>query len=185
MTKSNNEPTVALELGNGKTVNLHHGMFINNEFVPSKSGKTLEVFNPAKGKVIGEIYQGDADDVDVAVKAARTAYEANNRAWGFGVAAQRAKLLIKLADLIDENVEELAALEATDTGKLYSDALTKDIPGTSATLRYFAGWADKLMGHTYNSVPGAQASTRLEPVGVCGQIIPWNFPGELTSYDHD
>lgn len=178
MTKSN-EPTVSLELGNGKTVNLHHGMFINNEFVPSKAGKKLEVYNPAKGKVIGEIYQGDADDVDAAVKAARTAYEANNRAWGFGFAGQRAKLLNKLADLVEANLDELAALEATDTGKLFSDAKTKDIPGVITTLRYYAGWADKIMGHTYNSVPGAHAYTKLEPVGVCGQIIPWNFPGKL------
>lgn len=178
MSKSS-EPTVALELGNGKTVNLHHGMFINNEFVPSASGKKLEVYNPAKGKVIGEIYQGDKEDVDTAVKAARAAYEANNRSWGFGIANQRGKLMIKLADLIDANLEELAALEATDTGKLFTDAKTKDIPSVSTTLRYFAGWADKLMGKTYNSVPGAHAYTKLEPVGVCGQIIPWNFPGEF------
>lgn len=134
------------KLGNGKDVKIPVGQFINNEFVESASGKYMDVYNPATGKVIGKVSEADAEDVDRAVKAARAAYEKNKRAWGFQMHAQRGVLLNKLADKIAENHEELAAIEATDTGKLYSDAYGKDIAGVIATIRYFAGFADKVTG---------------------------------------
>lgn len=133
-------------LGNGKDVKIPRGQFINNEFVESASGKMMDVYNPATGKVIGQVSEADAEDVDRAVQAARAAYEKNKRAWGFQMHSQRGALLNKLADIIAANHEELAAIEATDTGKLYKDAYAKDINGVIATLRYFAGWADKVTG---------------------------------------
>lgn len=134
------------KLGNGKDVKIPIGQFINNEFVDAASGKRMDVYNPATGKVIGQVSEADAEDVDRAVKAARAAYEKNNRAWGFMMHSQRGAMLNKLADIIAANQEELAAIEATDTGKLYKDAYSKDIAGVIATIRYFAGWADKITG---------------------------------------
>jgi acyl-CoA reductase-like NAD-dependent aldehyde dehydrogenase len=124
------------KLGNGKDVKIPIGQFINNEWVDCASGKRMDVYNPATGKVIGQVSEADAEDVDRAVQAARAAYEKNNRAWGFMMHSQRGALLNKLADII----------EATDTGKLYKDAFHKDIAGVIATIRYFAGWADKVTG---------------------------------------
>jgi aldehyde dehydrogenase (NAD+) len=133
-------------LGNGKDVSIPTGMFINNEFVDCVSGARLDVYNPATGKVIGQVAQGDAADVDKAVAAARAAYEKNNRFWGFQNHAGRGELLNRLANIIEKNREELAAIESTDVGKLYKDALGRDIAGVVKTIRYYAGWADKIMG---------------------------------------
>jgi aldehyde dehydrogenase (NAD+) len=170
------------KLGNGKDVKIPIGQFINNEWVDCASGKRMDVYNPATGKVIGQVSEADAEDVDRAVQAARAAYEKNNRAWGFMMHSQRGALLNKLADIIEANQAELAAIEATDTGKLYKDAFHKDIAGVIATIRYFAGWADKVTGKTYNVIPGIHAYSKYEPIGVCGQIIPWNFPAAMFSW---
>lgn len=138
--------SASFKLGNGKDVSIPIGMFINNQFVDAASGARMDVYNPATGKVIGQVAEGDKADVDIAVAAARAAYEKDNRAWGFVNHAGRGELLNKLADIVDKNKEELAAIEATDVGKLYKDALAKDIASVVKTLRYYAGWSDKIMG---------------------------------------
>jgi aldehyde dehydrogenase (NAD+) len=138
--------SATFRLGNGKDVQIPIGMFINNEFVESVSGERIDVYNPATGKIIGQVAAGDKADVDKAVAAARAAYEKDNRFWGFVNHAGRGVLLNRLADIIEKNKEELAAIEATDVGKLYSDALGKDLGSVIATIRYYAGWSDKVTG---------------------------------------
>lgn len=132
------------------------------------------VVNPANGKEICQVSEASAKDIDAAVKAARTAF---NDSWGQKVTGRdRGRILIKLAELIEANVEELAAIESLDNGKAYSIAQAFDIPEAAANFRYFGGWADKIHGKTIEVNDSKFAYTRHEPIGVCGQIIPWNFP---------
>jgi aldehyde dehydrogenase (NAD+) len=149
-------------------------MFIGGKWVDSVSGKSFVTLNPSTGEAICEVAEGDKADVDRAVKAARTAFE--NGPWSKMTAAERGRLLYKLADLIDKNKEELAALESLDNGKPYRDALNADLPLTSKCYRYYAGWTDKVHGKTIPVEGPYFCYTRHEPVGVVGQIIPWNFP---------
>jgi len=149
-------------------------LLINNRWVDSISGKTFKTLNPSTGEEICSVAEADKADVDLAVKAARTAFEKGP--WRRMAAAERGKLLNKLADLIEKNADELARLEALDNGKPYKVAKAADLSLTVACYRYFAGWADKIQGKTI-PIPGNYLCyTRLEPVGVVGQIIPWNFP---------
>lgn len=155
------------------------GLFINNEFVAAASGKTLPVVNPATGKEIAQVSEADAKDIDIAVKAARHAF---NTVWGENVpGSKRGQLLMKLADLIDEHRDEIAAIESLDNGKALSIAKAIDIVGVADNMRYMAGWADKNQGKTIDTDPTKFAYTRHEPIGVCGQIIPWNFPALVRS----
>ena len=147
---------------------------IDGQWVPAASGKTFETINPATGDVIAQVAEGDAADVDKAVKAARKAFESGP--WQKMSATQRGQLMFKLADLIEKHKEELAKLETLDNGKPYRDALNADLPLTIACYRYYAGWADKNHGKTIPVNGPYFCYTRHEPVGVCGQIIPWNFP---------
>jgi aldehyde dehydrogenase (NAD+) len=148
-------------------------LLINNEFVGSKSGKTYPVLNPATGEKIIDVYVAGKEDVDIAVDAARKAFET----WGQTSGRERARLMNKLADLIEENKDEIALLESLNTGKpLKSHVLQADFPQTVTTYRYFAGWADKISGKTLPISGDTFAFSKLEPVGVCGQIIPWNWP---------
>jgi aldehyde dehydrogenase (NAD+) len=149
-------------------------MFIDGKWVKSASGKTFPTLNPATGETICEVAEGDKPDIDLAVKAARKAFEAG--AWPRLNASDRGRLLNKLADLIEENKEELAALESLDNGKPLRDALGADLPLTAKAYRYYAGWADKNHGKTIPVDGNYFCYTRHEPVGVVGQIIPWNFP---------
>jgi aldehyde dehydrogenase (NAD+) len=149
-------------------------MLIDGKWVNSASGKTFETINPATGDTICQVAEGDKADVDLAVKAARRAFESD--AWGRMSATERGRLLYKLADAIEANTQELAALETLDNGKPIRDSLSVDIPDTVAVYRYYAGWADKIHGKTIPVAGPFQAYTRHEPVGVVGQIIPWNFP---------
>jgi phenylacetaldehyde dehydrogenase len=143
------------------------------------TGKTIEVVNPSDGSRLAEIALGDANDVDRAVKAARAAFEGP---WRRMSARQRGRLLYKLADLIEENIEVLAQLESLDNGKPLTVARAADVPLTAEHFRYYAGWADKLEGSTIPVAPPYAPDQRFlnytlrEPVGVVGQIIPWNFP---------
>lgn len=149
-------------------------LFIGGKWQDSVSGKTFETINPATGEVICQVAEGDKADIDLAVKAARRAFE--DGPWATMSAAERGRLLYKLADLIEKHQEELAALEALDNGKPYRDAMAADLPLVVKCYRYYAGWADKNHGKTI-PVEGPYFSyTRHEPVGVVGQIIPWNFP---------
>lgn len=149
-------------------------LLINNEWVNSVSGKRFPTINPATGEVICEVAEADAADVDKAVKAARAAFTSGE--WPKMSATQRGELLYKLADLIEQNIAELARLETLDNGKPLNDSLNADLALVIACYRYYAGWADKIQGKTIPINGPYFCYTRHEPVGVVGQIIPWNFP---------
>ncbi|MGH9624960.1 MAG: aldehyde dehydrogenase family protein [Bryobacteraceae bacterium] len=150
-------------------------ILINNKWLDSVSGKTFETINPATGEVLAKIAEADAADVDLAVKAARKAFH-SKAPWRRMAASERGKLLNRLADLIEKNIDELATLESLDNGKPRQVALTADLPLVIACYRYYAGWADKIQGKTIPISGDYFCYTRHEPVGVVGQIIPWNFP---------
>jgi len=149
-------------------------LFIGGQWIPSVSGKTFETVNPATEEVIAQVAEGDAADVDLAVKAARKAFETGP--WSKMDARDRGRLIMKFADLIEENLDELAALESLDNGKPIRDAKAADLPLVIDCLRYYGGWADKIHGQTIPVRGNYFTYTRREPVGVVGQIIPWNFP---------
>ncbi|KAK6944991.1 Aldehyde dehydrogenase domain [Dillenia turbinata] len=150
-------------------------LFINGEFVDSVSGKTFETIDPRSGEVIAEVAEGDKEDVDLAVKAARFAFD--HGPWPRMPGGERRKIMMKLANLIEENLEELAALDTIDAGKLLKWCKIIDIPNSIDLLQYYAGAADKIHGSTLKMCNGQyQSYTLREPVGVVGHIIPWNFP---------
>ncbi len=155
-------------------------LLIDGEFCAAASGKTFSTLDPSTEEVIAEVAEADAADVDRAVAAARKAL--TEGPWSKMDARERGRLLLKWADLIDAHTDELARLESLDNGKTLKEALGYDIPSAAAVLRYFGGWADKLHGQTI-PIPGPYFTyTRLEPVGVCGQIIPWNFPLAMATW---
>ncbi|KAG5645864.1 hypothetical protein DXG03_005206 [Asterophora parasitica] len=134
----------------------------------------------ATGKIITKISAGTSKDVDIAVDAARKAYKTS---WGLKCPGTvRGKLLNKLADLIEANIDEFAALESLDVGKVFVKAKAQDIQGAIEVIRYYAGWADKIQGKTIESNEKKFTYTRHEPYGVVGQIIPWNFPMGMLSW---
>ncbi len=155
-------------------------LLIDGLWVEAASGKTFAVIDPATNKEVGRVAEGDKADVDKAAKAARRAFESGE--WPSLRPMQRERLLHKLADLVEANADELAQLESLDNGKPVMMARHADVVMTAEFLRYMAGWATKIEGSTIDVslsyVPQGQffAYTRKEPVGVCGQIIPWNFP---------
>jgi aldehyde dehydrogenase (NAD+) len=149
-------------------------MLIDGRWVGSASGKTFPTLNPATGETICQIAEGDKADIDLAVKAARKAFESGP--WSRMNPSDRGRLMHKLADAIEANREELATLESLDNGKPFADSLNIDLPLTVKCYRYFAGWADKVHGKTIPIDGNYFCYTRHEPVGVVGQIIPWNFP---------
>jgi aldehyde dehydrogenase (NAD+) len=149
-------------------------LLINNRWVASQSGKTFATINPTTGEEICQVAEADAADVDLAVKAARTAYE--HGPWRKHSGPERARLLNRLADLIEKHADELARLESLDNGKPFTMAKAVDVAATIGCYRYFAGWADKVMGKTIPIEGPFFCYTRHESIGVCGQIIPWNFP---------
>jgi betaine-aldehyde dehydrogenase len=148
-------------------------LFIDGKWVDAESGKTFQTPNPSTGETLAEVAEGDKADVDKAVAAARRAYEGK---WSRMSARDRGRLLYKLSQLIESRAKELAALETADNGKPIKESLYIDIPSVAENFEYFAGWATKIEGETI-PVPGQMFNYTLrEPVGVCGQIIPWNFP---------
>jgi acyl-CoA reductase-like NAD-dependent aldehyde dehydrogenase len=149
-------------------------MLIDGKWVDAASGKTFETLDPATGTVLARVAEGDAEDVDRAVRAARRAFDAGP--WTRMAPAARQKILLKVADLIDANGLELAQLETLDNGKALTESQHVDIPSAAETFRYYAGWVNKLAGDTNPTDPSFFQFTLREPVGVCGQIIPWNFP---------
>jgi phenylacetaldehyde dehydrogenase len=149
-------------------------MFINNEWVDSVSGKTFPSYNPATGEVLAKVAEGDREDIDRAVKAARKAFESGP--WPKMTASQRGRLIWKLGDLIEQHLEEFAQLESLDNGKPLSVARVADVPLAADLFHYMAGWATKIEGNTIPLSSKYFAYTRREPVGVVGQVIPWNFP---------
>ncbi|MHC4671431.1 MAG: aldehyde dehydrogenase family protein, partial [Planctomycetota bacterium] len=149
---------------------------IDGKWIDANSGRIFQTYNPATEEVIANVAESEKEDVDQAVAAARKAFVGP---WSKFSARERGRLLFKLADLIEKNSKELAGLEVLNNGKPISEVLAADIPLVIDTFRYFAGWADKITGET---IPVDRAMgnffcyTKREPVGVCGQIIPWNFP---------
>jgi betaine-aldehyde dehydrogenase len=148
-------------------------LFIDGQWVDAASGKTFETPNPATGATLAEVAEGDKEDIDKAVAAARRAFEGK---WSKMSARDRGRLIYKLAQLIESRTQELAALETADNGKPIKESTYIDIPGVVENFEYFAGWATKIEGETIPVAGQMFNYTLREPVGVCGQIIPWNFP---------
>jgi phenylacetaldehyde dehydrogenase len=157
-----------------------HKLFINGKWVEAASRLTFPTYNPATGEVLSQAAEGDKADVDAAVKAAREAFD--HGPWSKLTASERGRMIWKLADLLEENLDELATLESLDNGKQLGIARAADLPLAIDMFRYMAGWTTKIEGNTIPIsvpyTPGARyhAYTLREPVGVVGQIIPWNFP---------
>jgi aldehyde dehydrogenase (NAD+) len=154
------------------------GLFINNEFVKGVDGRTFEVINPSTEEVICSVHEATEKDVDIAVAAARKAFEGP---WKTVTPEARGKLLVKLADLTEKYIDRLAAVESLDNGKAFAFA-KGDVGAVAGCLRYYGGWADKVEGKVVDTNPDTFSYTRSEPVGVCGQIIPWNFPLLMLSW---
>ncbi|CCW70920.1 unnamed protein product [Phytomonas sp. Hart1] len=157
--------------------NIQSNLFINNQFVPAVSGKTFEVLNPATEEVIANVAEADSADVELAVKASREAFNKFRLTDG----SERRQLLTKLADLLHADREEMAALECMDNGKPYCEALG-DVDFSESVIRYFAGYADKMSGRLLPASGNVVSMLRRQPVGVCGQIVPWNFPLVMISW---
>uniref|UniRef100_A0A8C5V112 10-formyltetrahydrofolate dehydrogenase n=1 Tax=Microcebus murinus TaxID=30608 RepID=A0A8C5V112_MICMU len=163
---------------NEMTVKMPYQCFINGQFTDADDGKTYDTINPTDGSTICKVSYASLVDVDKAVAAAKDAFE--NGEWGRMNARERGRLMYRLADLLEENQEELATIEALDSGAVYTLALKTHIGMSVQTFRYFAGWCDKIQGST---IPINQARpnrnltfTKKEPLGVCAIIIPWNYP---------
>jgi len=159
----------------GQGIALQTKLFIGGEFVAAKKGQVFDTVDPATEEVLATIHEATQEDIDDAVAAAHSAYES----WSTSDGAFRRDCINRLADLFEKNAEFITEVEARDSGKPVSFAKAADIPLSIATYRYYAGWADKLTGEQIPMSSGTSkylTYTRREPVGVCGQIIPWNFP---------
>ncbi|KAJ5090605.1 hypothetical protein N7532_009289 [Penicillium argentinense] len=172
--------SVQLVAPNGRSYAQPIGLFINNEFVASKSGEKIASINPSNEAEITSVYAAGEEDVDTAVKAARKALK--DPSWKQLPATNRGALMLKLADLIEQHKETLATIETWDNGKPYQVSLNDDLGEVTNTLRYYAGWADKSFGQTIGTTPQKFAYTLRQPIGVVGQIIPWNFPLAMAAW---
>src|SRR5437660_5538322 len=156
-----------------QTTPRRYQLFIDGQFVDAESSKTFATPNPATGETFAEVAEGEKADVDKAVAAARKAFEGK---WSKMSARDRGRLLYKLSQLIERDAAQLGELETRDNGKPIKESTYIDLPGVVENFEYFAGWATKIEGETI-PVPGQMFNYTLrEPVGICGQIIPWNFP---------
>ncbi|CDM27196.1 hypothetical protein DTO013E5_4564 [Penicillium roqueforti] len=159
----------------GRQITIPTGLFIHNEFVPSSAGQTLVVENPSTGNQLGTISAAGLEDINKAVESAKSAF----KTWRTVPGPVKAQLLLKLAELVERDAEDLASLEAVDAGVLYTDSIGMNIPQAVGCLRYYAGWAGKIDGKTLE-MEGGIAYTHREPLGVCGAIVPWNAPLMIT-----
>ena len=148
-------------------------MLIDGKWVDAASGKRFETHNPATGELLATVAEGDAEDINRAVAAARRAFEGP---WSRMRAAERGHILFRLVELMKQHSDEIAALESLDAGKPISGVLRQDLPAAIDTLTYYAGWADKISGETVSTRDDALTYTVREPVGVVAVIVPWNFP---------
>lgn len=155
-------------------------LFINGEFVNSVSGKTFETFNPATGETLANVSEGGIEDIDKAVFSAKKAFEEGP--WSKISSEERGHLMYKLSMLIEENKQEIAEIDSLDNGKPIQELLDNDIPNAIGQFRYFAGWTTKMVGQTIPVSKDSFNYTRHEPVGVAGQIIPWNFPFMMSAW---
>ena len=172
--------TVTLDRNVENFIGARRQLFINGQWADAASGKTFETPNPATGETLAHIAEGDAEDIDRAVRAARRAFE--DGPWSRMTPSERGRIIWRIGDLILEHVDELAQLESLDNGKPFGVAQAADVPLAADLFHYMAGWATKIEGNTINIsvpyMPGANfhSYTLREPLGVIGQIIPWNFP---------
>ncbi|EFY93740.1 hypothetical protein MAC_00231 [Metarhizium acridum CQMa 102] len=164
--------TINIALPNGVKYEQPVGLFVNNSFQHA-SGDKFDVVDPATGQQVLSVTGASVADVNAAVKAARKAFEGP---WSELAPVERGDFLMKLASLIDRDRKLIAAIDAYDSGKPYSVALEADLEEAYNVFKYYAGWADKIYGDTIDTSPAKLAYTVQEPLGVCGQIIPWNFP---------
>jgi aldehyde dehydrogenase (NAD+) len=155
-------------------VQLQTRLFIGNEFVDGAESATFSVENPAEATTLAEVAEAREADIDRAVRAARTAFESN--AWQSMAPRERGRLLYRLAELVEQNADELARIETLQNGKPYFESRQVDLPEIVDILRYYAGWADKIQGETLPAAGAHFNYTRREPLGVVGAIVPWNFP---------
>ncbi|KAJ4239392.1 mitochondrial aldehyde dehydrogenase [Fusarium falciforme] len=171
--------SVQLTAPNGVTYEQPLGLFINNEFVAAQSGETIDAVNPFNESVIARVHAAGAKDVDTAIQAAREAF---NGPWGEVTCTERGRLLSRLADLVEAQAETLATVESWDGGKPFHVALQEDVQEVIAVFRYYAGYADKLHGQVIETEKNQHVFTTREPIGVCGQIIPWNYPLSMAAW---
>ena len=155
-------------------------VFVGGQWRPPASGETYATINPATEEVSAQVAKGDERDIDLAVQAARRAFDQGP--WPRMAAAERARVLWKLADLITANVDEMARLESVNTGKTLFDSGKVELPFAAEVFRYYAGWTTKIHGETLNLRDGAFTFTLRQPLGVVGAIVPWNFPFLLASW---
>ncbi|KAK6922164.1 Aldehyde dehydrogenase domain, partial [Dillenia turbinata] len=149
-------------------------LLINGQYVDAASGKTFETLDPRTGEVIANVAEGDAEDINRAVSAARKAFDEGP--WPKMTAYERSCIMLRFADLIEKHNDELAMLESWDNGKTYEQAANTEVPMAARCFQYYAGWADKIHGLTIPTDGEFHVQTLHEPIGVVGQIIPWNFP---------
>ena len=172
--------TVTLERSVEEFIGSPRQLFINGQWVDAASGRTFDTPNPATGETLARIAEGDAEDINRAVRAARKAFEEGP--WSRMTPSERGRIIWRIGDLILQHVDELAQLESLDNGKPFAVAQAADVPLAADLFHYMAGWATKIEGNTINIsvpyMPGANfhSYTLREPIGVVGQIIPWNFP---------
>ncbi|PYH88238.1 aldehyde dehydrogenase, partial [Aspergillus ellipticus CBS 707.79] len=163
---------ITLTGAKGRQIQVPTTLFINNEFIPSSTSETLPIENPSTGTPLATVSSASASDVDRAVQAATHALPS----WKATPGATRGALLHKLADLIARDAEDFASIEALEAGILYTDSKNINVPQAVSTLRYYAGWADKIDGKTLHLPDGNMGYTFHEPLGVCAAIVPWNAP---------
>jgi phenylacetaldehyde dehydrogenase len=171
---------VTLERSVEEFIGAPRQLFINGQWVNAASGKTFDTPNPATGETLARVAEGDAEDINRAVRAARAAFD--DGPWSRMTPSERGRIIWRIGDLILEHTQELAQLESLDNGKPVAVAAAADVPLAADLFHYMAGWATKIEGNTINIsvpfMPGANfhSYTLREPIGVVGQIIPWNFP---------
>ncbi|GAB7358453.1 hypothetical protein MBLNU230_g2517t1 [Neophaeotheca triangularis] len=171
--------SIELTTPNGKTYTQPTGLFINNEWVASSKGQKITSINPSDESEITSAHAAEPEDVDKAVEAARKAFKGP---WRDMASNERGELMYKLAELVNKHKEVLASIETWDNGKPYSVALNEDLAEVTGTLKYYAGYADKIHGQVIDTSPAKLAYTIREPLGVCGQIIPWNYPLSMAAW---
>ena len=172
--------TQTLTAPNGRKYEQPTGLFINNEWTASSGNTKLTSINPTDETEITSVQAAGPEDVDRAVAAARNAFNASS--WRDLPASKRGDLLYKLSQLVEQHKEVLATIETWDSGKPYVACRDEDMADVVGTLKYFAGWADKIHGKVIDSSAAKLAYTVREPVGVCGQIIPWNYPLSMAAW---
>ncbi|KAK3674885.1 mitochondrial aldehyde dehydrogenase [Recurvomyces mirabilis] len=172
--------TISLTAPNGRKYDQPTGLFINNEWVASSKSNKITSINPTDESEIASVHAAEPEDVDKAVAAARAAF--NDPSWRDMASSDRGDLMYKLSQLVEANKELLATIETWDNGKPYQVALNEDLAEVAGCLKYYAGYADKIHGQVIDTTPAKLAYTIREPVGVCGQIIPWNYPLAMAAW---